>query len=158
MKIEPIPSAPRYRVSDTGVVYGVKGVALRTHISPNGYYMVGVHANGIRRMRTVHSLVLEAFVGPRPEGHEVCHKNGNRLDNRLENLTYGTRSENGFDSVRHRTNIWTKKTHCPQGHEYVGDNLGIGIRRSGPKAGHQFRMCRICSRRRAAEQKRKEVA
>ena len=37
---------------------------------------------------------MEAFVGPRPEGNEVLHLNGNPSDNRLENLKYGTRREN----------------------------------------------------------------
>jgi hypothetical protein len=42
----------------------------------------------------VHRLVLLAFVGPCPAGHEVLHLNHQPADNRLENLRYGTRSEN----------------------------------------------------------------
>lgn len=51
-------------------------------------------AIGRRNSRLVHQLVLEAFVGPRPEGCEVLHLNHVPDDNRLENLRYGTRSEN----------------------------------------------------------------
>lgn len=51
--------------------------------------------------RLVHALVLAAFVGPRPEGMESLHRNGNPADNRLENLRYGTRSENLLDAVEH---------------------------------------------------------
>jgi hypothetical protein len=47
--------------------------------------------------RLVHQLVMEAFVGPCPEGLEVRHLNGRGADNRLENLLYGTRSENNID-------------------------------------------------------------
>ena len=44
--------------------------------------------------RLVHQLVMEAFVGPRPQDCEVLHLNHDPTDNRLENLKYGTRSEN----------------------------------------------------------------
>jgi hypothetical protein len=42
----------------------------------------------------VHDLVLLAFVGPKPEGLEVCHGNDVKADNRLQNLRYDTRSAN----------------------------------------------------------------
>jgi DNA-binding transcriptional regulator YiaG len=49
----------------------------------------------------VHRLVMLAFVGPCPAGHEVRHINGDPSDNRLVNLRYGTRSENQKDRARH---------------------------------------------------------
>lgn len=49
--------------------------------------------------RTVHSLVAEAFLGPRPAGMEVRHINGNYGDARAANLKYGTRTENILDAV-----------------------------------------------------------
>jgi hypothetical protein len=51
-------------------------------------------AIGKGNSRQVHQLVLEAFVGPCPEGYEVLHLNHEPSDNRLVNLKYGTRSEN----------------------------------------------------------------
>lgn len=51
--------------------------------------------------RLVHALVLEAFRGPRPSGSDVRHLNGVPDDNRLENLAYGSRSENGRDKKWH---------------------------------------------------------
>jgi hypothetical protein len=39
-------------------------------------------------------LVAEAFLGPKPAGRTVNHKNGEKTDNRPENLEYVTRSEN----------------------------------------------------------------
>lgn len=51
-------------------------------------------AIGKGNTRLVHQLVLEAFVGPCPEGCEVLHLNHSPDDNRLSNLKYGTRSEN----------------------------------------------------------------
>lgn len=49
----------------------------------------------------VHRAMLEAFVGPCPEGMECCHNNGNGLDNRLENLRWDTREENIADMKFH---------------------------------------------------------
>lgn len=42
----------------------------------------------------VHTVVAAAFLGPRPEGMEINHKNGVKSDNRPENLEYVTRSQN----------------------------------------------------------------
>lgn len=54
--------------------------------------------------RLVHHLVLEAFVGPRPDGEEARHGPGGARDNRLANLCWGTHSENvGADRVRDGT-------------------------------------------------------
>lgn len=53
--------------------------------------------------RKVHALVAEAFIGPRPEGQEVRHRDGNKLNPALANLRYGTRKQNHADSKRHGT-------------------------------------------------------
>ena len=53
--------------------------------------------------RRVHALVAEAFHGPRPEGMQVRHLDGNPLNNISDNLRYGTVSENQRDRVRHGT-------------------------------------------------------
>lgn len=54
-----------------------------------------------RRFATVHTLAMEAFVGPRPDGQEVRHLDGNPRNNRLDNLAYGTSAENKADAERH---------------------------------------------------------
>lgn len=46
------------------------------------------------KKRLVHRVVLQAFLGPCPLGHEVNHVNGVKSDNRAENLEYVTRSAN----------------------------------------------------------------
>lgn len=49
----------------------------------------------VKKEFAIHRLVLAAFVGPLPSTkHQVNHKNGNRSDNRIENLEYATPSEN----------------------------------------------------------------
>lgn len=64
---------------------------LRPGPTRSGHLSVAI---GKGNSRLVHQLVLEAFAGPRPEGHEVLHLNHDPADNRLVNLKYGTRSEN----------------------------------------------------------------
>jgi len=49
----------------------------------------------------VHQLVMRTFVGEPPEKMEVLHINGNPIDNRLENLKYGTRTENILDTYKY---------------------------------------------------------
>ena len=47
--------------------------------------------------RCVHDLVLSAFVSPRPQDCEARHLNTNGSDNRLDNLAWGSKSQNGKD-------------------------------------------------------------
>lgn len=49
----------------------------------------------------IHVLVAETFIGPRPPLAEVRHLDGNRHNNRLSNLAYGTRKQNAEDMVAH---------------------------------------------------------
>ena len=49
---------------------------------------------------SIHWLVLNTFVGPRPPGHVPNHENGDKTDNRLENLEWVTRAENQYHALR----------------------------------------------------------
>lgn len=60
----------------------------------NGYYRVDVRVGQGRPNRRVHSLVAEAFLGPRPPGEEVNHKDCNGLNNRVTNLEWVTPNAN----------------------------------------------------------------
>lgn len=52
------------------------------------------------RSRLVHHLVLEAFVGPRPNGMEACHTDDDFSNNALSNLRWDTPSSNVADRIR----------------------------------------------------------
>ncbi len=69
----------------------------------DGYFLIGINANGKQATTSVHRLVLEAFIGPCPDGMEACHNNGNRADNRSTNLRWDTRKNNHSDKDRHGT-------------------------------------------------------
>lgn len=78
-----------------------KGKILKPGITTHGYQMVVLHRNnGKGTSFRVHGLVSEAFLGPRPKGLEVHHKNGRRTDNRLCNLEYVTHRQNIRLSVK----------------------------------------------------------
>ena len=93
--------------------------------------------------RYVHHLVAEAFIRPRKAGEYVLHANDDALDNRVENLRYGTHQENIQDSVRNGRHGATKKTHCKWGHEFTPQNTYP----NGPRG----RGCKRCRDRRNAE-------
>lgn len=64
---------------------------LRPGATQSGHLSVAIGKNN---SRAVHQIVMQAFVGPCPDGCEVLHLNHDPADNRLANLRYGTRSEN----------------------------------------------------------------
>lgn len=100
--------------------------------------------------KQVHTLVLEAFVGPCPPGWMALHADDDPANNRLDNLSWGTRSENALDAVRNGRHWQVAKAHCPFGHPYLGDNLVI--KKSGG------RTCRDCANRRNREYRARKRA
>lgn len=88
-----------YAVSDRGDVFSVRAArCLRPGRMPGGHLSVAL---GRGNSRCVHELVLLAFVGPRPAKHDGRHLNGVPSDNRLENLSWATRSRNNQDKKWH---------------------------------------------------------
>lgn len=87
----------------------IKGKTLKPTKFQNGYYFVSLGKEGVLTKRTVHSVVAEAFIGPRPERMDICHNNGDRSDNRLSNLRYDTRKGNFEDTLHHGTKLRGEK-------------------------------------------------
>jgi hypothetical protein len=90
-----------------GALFTVRARVLKTWSMSNGnHQFVGLYTSspgGRSQTTAVHRIVLEAFVGPCPEGMECCHNDGNPRNNNVTNLRWDTRSANQMDSVRHGT-------------------------------------------------------
>ena len=107
-----------YEVSSEGRIRSTKRTTIRANgrplpikeriLSPapaggGGYLAVNVCFGTGRKTVPVHKIVLGAFSGPRPDGFEAMHMNGDRTDNRIKNLSWGTRGENQEMKVEHGT-------------------------------------------------------
>jgi hypothetical protein len=145
-----------YEASDLGRIRTVqphpKGRTPANHILAaskhrNGYLNVGLHSEAGRKVLGVHRLVASAFYGVPTSGMEACHADGDRLNNRAENLRWGTRLENVRDTVKAGKHYshYRGKTHCKYGHEFNDTNTIRG------GEGGKYRACRPCANRRARE-------
>lgn len=84
-----------HEVSEYGDIRKTKSGLVRSpSVNMWGYKCLRLRLNGTPKMVGVHTLVAEAFIGPRPAGMEVNHKDGNKLNNRPGNLEYVTSGEN----------------------------------------------------------------
>ena len=104
-----VSTAGRVRSLDRLIKYGrqpnldrlIKGAILTPH--HRRYTSVGLHKEGKGSTINVHTLVLTAFVRAR-RGDEVArHLDGDTRNNRLENLCWGSSTENQFDRFTHGT-------------------------------------------------------
>lgn len=112
-----IEGHPDYAVSSLGRVKRVvdskcgfkAGRVLSSAPGKNGYPMVQLWHNQKPKKLYVHHLVLEAFVGPRPDGCICNHKDCNRSNNRPENLEWTSQSNNVKQTYSLKRRIWDPK-------------------------------------------------
>lgn len=112
-----IERLPGYRFGDDGSVWSClargqtcrksrvftdKWRRMKESITTHHYLSVRLMVNNKDEFFRIHRLILEAFVGPCPEGMECCHTDGNRLNNSLENLRWDTPDSNLADRDRHQ--------------------------------------------------------
>ncbi len=78
-----------YAISEFGQIRRNKdGLILKAHTNRKGYLRVNLNQNGKQRLHLVSSLVAETFIGKRPLGFTVNHKDFNKINNHHFNLEY----------------------------------------------------------------------
>lgn len=90
-----VTESPKYKVSSNGdVVNTVTGRKLKPNLVKTGYHHVTLCDENGHHQRTVHRLVATEFI-PNPNEYEyINHKDGNKTNNRVDNLEWCTPSEN----------------------------------------------------------------
>lgn len=122
----------RYLVSDKGEVYSVINNTFLKHQLLRGYHRVMLASKGKFRHASVHQLVARAFI-PNPENKPtVDHINGDKADNRVENLRWTTLLEN----VR---NPNTLPKAQEQGRKQIEYLKNIGKKGTGVKPGTRIK-------------------
>lgn len=81
---------PKYRKYPGRILIPVKTHAgyLRVQLGKNNYF-------------GIHQLVAMTFIGPCPNGMQICHNDGDKTRNKVGNLRYGTPSDNAQDRIKH---------------------------------------------------------
>ena len=96
-----------YEASDLGRIRSMRtmtntftGKILKPSPNARDYQQVSLYKNGIKSSIRVHIIVAESFIGPRPSGKQINHIDGDRKNNRADNLEYVTQSENMLHAYR----------------------------------------------------------
>ena len=96
-----------YTVSDAGRVQRLisdcgthSGRLLKQGKDQDGYHRFTARTKCKKITCRTHRIVAHAFLGPRPEGYQINHKNGIKTDNRIENLEYVTPKQNTLHAIK----------------------------------------------------------
>lgn len=105
---EPVIGFEEYNIDTNGVIYSKRGKPLKYSINHHGYAIINFYVNHQRYGVAVHTLVARQFIpNNNPLATQVNHKNGNKLQNNVENLEWSTPHEN----MQHAADVL---------HQYVG--------------------------------------
>ena len=84
-----------YKISNYGRVYSVKNNSIiNGYITKKGYHRVNLYKNGKSHSYAIHRLVALHFIPNPGQKNEVNHINGNKSNNKVENLEWVTNKEN----------------------------------------------------------------
>jgi len=99
----------RYQISNYGLIRSLPRpwrrslIILKNGKDTDGYQKVVLHKNGRGITRKVHQLVLETFGNHSRDGNLTRHLDGDKNNNCIDNLRWGTTIENARDAVKHKT-------------------------------------------------------
>ena len=102
---KPLYCCPEYIVDSDGYVLKKNGTSpLKYSINHNGYAMINIMINGKRKGLAVHTAIAKTFLDGYQNNLQVNHKDGNKLNNHLDNLEWVTNTEN----MRHAVDVLGK--------------------------------------------------
>lgn len=118
--IKAIPGYPGYYADIDGSIWSYKTTNrwakkykwrhLKGSVKKSGYVGIVLYSNGQKKHTHIHHLICLAFLGERPKGFDINHKDGVKTNNKLVNLEYCTKSEN----VKHAFKFGLRKNNMTQ--------------------------------------------
>ena len=71
-----------------------QGQIIKARLNKNGYLQLALNKNSKRKMKYVHILIAETFLENHEKLETVNHKDGNKLNNNVDNLEWSSYSDN----------------------------------------------------------------
>lgn len=126
-KIGIVKSIPRIRQTNDGIMCKLKGKQIAQQISHRGYYRVQLFKNRYQKPILVHRIVALAFIDNPQNKPCVNHKDGNQLNNNVDNLEWCTLSENSIHARKVLGKVKMKKgADCKQSKTVYLISMGNG--------------------------------
>lgn len=137
-----------YIVSNNGKVVSLKRkkqVLMKQCVNHKGYYFLSLYINNKKIHFFVHRLVAIVFIPNLENKKQINHKNGNKKDNRVENLEWSTGQENmqhafknglikgnkgeknGRSKIKEKTALKIKKMLETKSNTEIKKELGVSI-------------------------------
>lgn len=101
-----IEGFPDYAISNQGkvrrIIYGRNFInrPIKPIVDKDGYLSVCLSMDNVQKIKRIHHLVLDNFVGERASRENCNHVDGNKANNCLDNLEWVTQSENEYHAHR----------------------------------------------------------
>ncbi len=112
-QLRTIPGFPLYAISEAGQVWSsISDRYIKSFPDKLGYPRIrlSISRGGEKDTVFIHCLVAAAWIGPRPEGLDCAHLDGNTGNSHASNLAYVTRKENMAHTVIHGTRTLGERT------------------------------------------------
>jgi len=96
-----IPNFSRYKISSDGDLYGINGRKMKLFKTAKGYFRTSlVCDDGKKRTMLIHRLVAMTFIPEVDDKPYINHKDGNKTNNKIDNLEWCTVKENNIHAYK----------------------------------------------------------
>lgn len=121
VRLKQLEEFPEYLISECGMIFKKSsGDRVKEHVSSGGYPRVNLSKRGKGKTPMVHRLLAQTFIWNKDNKPCVNHKDGNKLNYKLENLEWCTHKENSIHAVKNGALIY--KAPQPQ-HNFRARNF-----------------------------------